>query len=167
MKVQKGESAFDMKKPWGEMKDDDAELEHPTVYFTITILTDEEPEEVTEGICAKWSRCNDKKMYRKNLGCFKTCTPVIFFHVLNTASKSTMIAETRDILHLANEIVDADGMSDAYVYLNLKIPEISIQVSVLKNPRTRYNHLSRMEQPQAMVQEVYAPGMRDNRQGND
>ena len=87
-----------------------------------------------EGIGAEWSRCNGKKMYRKNLGCFKTCTPVIFFHVLNTASKSTMIAETRDILHLAKEIADVDGMSDAYVYLNREIPEISIRVSVPKIP---------------------------------
>ena len=116
------------------MKDDDAELEHPTVYFTIAISTDEEPEEVMEGIGAEWSRCNGKKMYRKNLGCFKTCTLVIFFHVLNTASKSTMIAETRDILHLAKEIADVDGMSDAYVYLNREIPEISIRVSVPKIP---------------------------------
>ena len=87
-----------------------------------------------EGTDAEWIRCNGKKMYRKNLGYSRTCTPVIFFHVLNTASKITMIAETRDILHLAKEIADVDGMSDAYVYLNREIPEISIRVSVPKIP---------------------------------
>ena len=54
--------------------------------------------------------------------------------MLNTASKCTMIAETRDILHLAIEIADVDGMSDAYVYLNREITEFSIRVSVPKIP---------------------------------
>ena len=102
IRIQDAHKAFTPKKPWGKDKED-VELEAPVVYFSLAFSTDEDPEDVIEGVAGEWSRSNGMKMYRKNLPSFKTQTPVCFFFVSNSATSKTITAEVTSVLEEARD----------------------------------------------------------------
>ena len=108
--IQDGHKAYNKRKPWGKEKDDTVEAEDPMAYFLLALSTDEEPDEVIEGIAAEWSHSKGVKMYRKKLLSFNTQAPVCFSYILNSANPKTITAEVADILEEARDMVEADLM---------------------------------------------------------
>ena len=130
VKIQNGANCFSKKAPWGKKDDPDVEPEDPVVYLSLAFSTDEEPEEVIEGIAAEWSRCGGMKMYRKKLDSFKTVTPVCFFYLLNSANQATVAAEVKRILEEARDRAAWDDMVGSFEFTNAPVPDISLRVAV-------------------------------------
>jgi hypothetical protein len=130
VKIQNGATCFQMKKPWGKGEDPDAEPEDPVVYLSLALSSDEDPEEVIEGMAAEWSRCGGVKMFRKKLQSFKTKSPVAFFFLLNSANQSTISAEYKRILEEAQDIATWEDMDGDFDAATATVPDVSIRVAV-------------------------------------
>jgi hypothetical protein len=129
VKIQDAHKAFNPKKPWGKDKED-VEPEDPVVYFSLAFSTDEDPDDVIEGVAGEWSRSNGIKMYRKKLDSFKTQTPACFFYVLNAANPRTISAEVKAILEEARDNLEMDPNEDSFLYAGCTIPPLSTRVNV-------------------------------------
>ena len=134
VKVSGGAKAFEMKTPWKKDGDtrEDEELQDPEVYFAIAFSTDEKPEDVVERISCEWGRLNGKKMWLKSINSFKTETPVVLFHMLNTAHGPTIIAELKRILEDARD--RESELDPDYEWKDHEIPQIGLRLNVPKIP---------------------------------
>ena len=119
-----------MKTPRGKNDDDDAEPEDPVVYFSLALSSDEDPEEVIEGMAAEWNRSGGVKMFRKKLSSFNTSTPVALFFVHNSANQITVAVEYKRILEEARDAAAWDEMEEYFEFANAEVPDISLRVAV-------------------------------------
>ncbi len=79
------------------------EFRHLSIYFSIAIATDKEPEELLARICHEWHRCGGIILRVKELQSFDSETILCLFNALTATSKKTILAESCQILAKAQE----------------------------------------------------------------
>ena len=79
------------------------------MYFAFKILTDElDTLELVNCVGALWGMRVGNKLWPKKISSFKTVTPVVMYHMLNSVHHATIISEIRPILVKARDKADAE-----------------------------------------------------------
>ena len=131
-----GMKTFAKKKPWkadGQWNDDNnVDLQDPEVKFVFCLSCDEEPKELIERVCAKWEKVGGTRLFLRKLDAFKTNTPIVLYHMLNSIHQPTFIYELTPILERAHDALLQDN--EDYAWWNEKVPEFGMRINIPKIP---------------------------------
>ena len=134
IKVSGGNKSFKMNKPWrGDNSNggDDEELQNPEVYFAFAVSTDElDTLELVNQVGASWGMIGGNKLRPKKILSFKTVTPVVMYHMLNSGHHANIISKISTILIEAR--YKAYSEEWGYTDTGRDIPEKGIRLSVPK-----------------------------------
>ena len=151
--VSGGLKAFQMKKPWGYNKDttpvNEEGLADPEVYLAFSFSCDKDPRKLLDAVSAEWGKLGGNKMFLKNVAAYTTVTPIVIFHMINSASPKTILAELNMILEKIHDIADNDDFG--YEYRGRELPFMAIRVSMPKidgQDTSVFKGLKRSEQDQ-------------------
>ena len=116
-----------MKKLWGYNKDttpvNEEGLANPEVYLAFSFSCNKDPRKILEAVSAKWGKLGGNKLVLKNVAAYTTVTPIVIFHMLNSASSKTILAELNMILAEAH---DTAGNDYDYEYWGNCLPLLAI-----------------------------------------
>ena len=91
-----------MKKPWRGDKNnvgDDEELQDPEVYFSFAVSSHKlDTLELVNRVGASWGMMGGNKLWPNNISSFKTVTPVVMYHMLNSGHHATILYKVLPIL---------------------------------------------------------------------
>ena len=134
IKVSGGNKSFKIKKPWRGDKNnesDDEELQDLEGYFAFAVSTDKlDTLELVNRVVASWGMIGGNKLWPKKISSFKTVTPVVMYHMLNSGNHATILSDVRPILVEAQDKADVEEWG--YKDTGSDIPEMVICLSVLK-----------------------------------
>ncbi len=99
----RGRNPFEKQKVYRNNKEVKGEFRHPSIYFSMAIATDEEPEELLVRICHEWHRHGGIILRVKELQSFDSEMILCLFNILTATSKKTILAELCQILAKAQE----------------------------------------------------------------
>ena len=146
----KNRNPFEKQKVYKNGKEVKGDLRNPTIYFSMAIASDEEPEELIARICHEWHRRGGILLKIKELQTFDSETIFCIFNVFTSVPKHNILRELCTILTAAQDMVNASDPEEflwAGIELppNSLIPAIELRLMVPKLPgqdTSHYNKLS-------------------------
>ena len=98
-------------------------LANPEVYLAFSFSCDKDPRKILEAVSAEWGKLGGSKLVLKNVAAYTTMTPIMIFHMLNSASSKTILVELNMILAEAHDNADDDF---DYEYRGNDLPLLAI-----------------------------------------
>ena len=97
----KKKKPFEKQKVWKNGKEVKGELRNPTIYLSVVIASDKEPEELIVRICHEW-HCRGVNLLKiKELQSFKSKMIFCIFNVFTSVPKNNVLCKLRTILTAA------------------------------------------------------------------
>ena len=78
-------------------------LQDPEMKFAFCLSCNEEPKELINRVSAEWEKLGDTRLFSQKLSAFKTTTPVVIYHMLNSAHPLTFLSEIVPIISTAHQ----------------------------------------------------------------
>ena len=132
--VSGGLRAFQMTKPWGWRKDttpvNEDGFADPEVHLALSFSCDKDPRKLLDAVSAEWGKLGGNKLFLKEVSAYTTVTPVVIYHLLNTASSATIVAELHPILERAHQEAEVEDID--YPFRDKSIPQLAIRTNVPK-----------------------------------
>ncbi len=149
VKISGNGNTFNKQKVWD--KDGDSgrqmrkankkeEYRDPTVYFSMVILSEVDPNEIIERTPHEWSRMNRVRLQIKDLQSMNSETVVSIYKVLKNTPKEVILKELERILLMTQEkaksnnldFEDYDFSMDIDVELGKTLPQMNLRVQIAK-----------------------------------
>lgn len=164
VKISGGNKGFQPQKVWTKYKenpDGPDEYKVPTVYFSMAISLDHDPEDFLSSLSIEWGRVGGVKLEMKHLQTFNSSTPVAVYLLYNLGHQPTLIKELTTILEEARNIGMENSMEENWE----EVPSLTFRLNVPRLPgqdTSAFNKYSRQENMARKVLHVECDTKQEN-----
>ena len=173
-----GPNVFNKRKIWDKAGDvlksqkpnKKEQIQNPTVYFSMFILSEVDPTDIIERTTHEWARMNGTRLQIKELQFVESKTVVSFYKVSKLTPREVILVEMKKILLMAQDKARQDGLDhglydftlDLDVESTESLPDMTLRVQTAKlkgEDVSTFNRLSNRTQYARKTWHLEVPSM--------